>query len=440
MAPKKKKKPTAAQSKKAKTEERIAKLVSAAKEKRAEAKSLLRELREDPGMADEVKEMLCADLVRVSEIPRELLGPSSARDRYRQLGHFSTSLVDFIYGLWAEFQRSAGLAETLHTRAVKRNISKTSRAQDLADYADEHVKPWDGAYAKLNMRKRKLEFLTGSDFHSALCNPFAMRVFQDINKGYRPDGVRLNGDIVDFPQLSTHRQFPGHFPMTVQDEINWAKFQLFGPLRENNPGADIKFIMGNHDVRLVTALADKGPMFGSLDSMSFAGNFRLDDYEIGLVCRSNFLHLTSRQRANDIAQNWETLLAPDGRMLFTWVHGFLCGLDAPRKHAVRFMTNGSNGHLHSRQEISVGSYATGVVDWHQTPCMAHPRAIAAGYIPGPVEATGWSCGALYTTIDVPTGHVHNEAIRVGDDIATFRDRVWKITQRERDLIEQMMEI
>jgi hypothetical protein len=430
-------------SKKAKAaarQKQLAGMLADAKAERAKNKALLREVKADPGLANDVKKLLCADLVRVYEVPHSLFGDHAGRDRYRQLGHYSTSLVDFIYGMWAEFRRQAGIQDTLHTRTVKRNIAKTARAQDLARYADQHIRPWDGAYDKLNKKKKKLTFLTGSDFHSHFCNPFALRVFQDINKSEKPDGVRLNGDVVDFPSLSTHRHFPGHFPMTVQDEIDWATKKLFAPLRKNNPNADIKFLIGNHDIRLVVAMADKGPMFASLNSMSFAENFKLDNYKIGLVCRSNFLFQTAKQRERDIAQNWETLFSEDGRMLFTWVHGFLAGKDAPKKHAQRFMTHGTNGHLHDRQEISVGSYATGVLDWYQTPCMAHPKAVAAGYIAGPVEFNAWSCGALYTTIDMATGHVHNEAIKVGEEIATFRDRVWRITAKERDQIDEMLTI
>jgi hypothetical protein len=415
-------------------------LVTTAKAQRADNRQLLRDLREDPSLAEDIKFALIQDLIRVSEIPRDILGPSSSRDRYRQLGHYSTSLVDFCFGLWAEFQRKAGLAETLATRTVKRNISKTSRAQDLARYADSNVLPWNDAHRKLRIGKKPITMVIGSDFHSHFCNPFALRVWNDIIKDLQPDAIRLNGDLVDFPSLSTHRNFPGHFPMTVQDEIDWAVNKVIAPARKNAPKADIRFLIGNHDVRLITAMADKGPMFASLRSLSFADQFKLDKYEVGLVCRSNFLHLSANQRSRDIAQNWETLVGPDGTMLWTTVHGWLCGKDAPRKHMLRFMTNGTNGHLHDRQRVSAGSYATGVHDWFQTSCMAHPEAVAAGYIHGPVEFNGWTCGFLVTTIYPDTGHVSGEFVEVGNDIATFRGKVWKIRQYERDQIAAMLDI
>ena len=415
--------------------------VKAAKRSREENKRLLQELRRDPGMADDVKEMLCADLRRIAALPREIFGPGvPRRDRYRRLGYYSTSLVDFIYGQWAEFIRQAGLADTLHTNTVRRNIARTNRAQDLANYADEHIKPWDGAYDRLKLDKKPVVIQIGSDFHSYFCDPLALRMWRDVMKDMQPDAVRYNGDLVDFPTLSTHRQFPGHFPMTVQDELDWAQ-SVLATDRKNNPKGDHKFVIGNHDVRLAIALADKGPMFASLRSNSFAEQFALDKNEVGLVCRSNFLHLTSKQRERDIAQNWEEIYCPrTGRLLFVICHGWLCGKDAPRKHMLRFMCNGTNGHLHDRQRVSAGSRATGVHDWFQTSCMASPEAVAAGYIHGPVEFTGWTCGFLVVTIHPESGHVSGEFAEVGKDIGTFRGKVWKRTQRERDIVQEMLEI
>lgn len=435
------KKPTAVQKKKARQVERLTNLVSAAKKQRAGNRGLIGDLRKDPSLAEDLKVLMCADLVRVSEIPRDILGASSSRQRYREMGHYSGHLATILFGMWAEFQRKAGLAESLATRKVARNISKTSRAQDLANYADEHVKPWDGAYPKLDMGKKRIRMVIGSDFHSHYCNPFALRVWDDVIKLVKPDAIRFNGDLVDFPQLSTHRQLPGHFPLSVQDEIDWA-VKTLRSARKNAPKADIKLVMGNHDIRLVTALADKSPIFASLRSMSFAEQFKLDELQVGLVCRANFLNPSARHKKADVAQNWETLYSKDGRPLWTTVHGFLCGKDAPRKHLARFMTHGTNGHLHDRQLISAGSLATGNLHWFQTPCMAHPEAVAAGYIQGPAEATGWSCGFMVVDIYPETGYVAGQFIEVGEEIATLpgTDKVWTIRQSERDQIQNMLEI
>lgn len=436
-APKKPtKKPTKAEIKAG----RLADMVKEARGERAKNKNLIRDVRRDPGLADEIKELLCADLRRVGEIPRELLGPSSSRERYRELGHYTDALVPFLFGMWAEFQRKAGIKPSLATNTVLRNISKTSRAQDVANYAEATVRPWDGAYNKLKIGTKRFQMLVISDLHSRFCNPFALRVAHDINEWLLPAAVRINGDLVDFPELSTHRHLPGHFPMSIQDEIHWSTGKVLAPLRRNNPKADIKYILGNHDMRLVYALADQSPLFGSIDKLNFAELFKLDELEIGLVCRASFLAPSARMRKVDNSENWETIFTPDGRPLFTTVHGFLCGPDAPDKHLRRFMTNGTNGHLHNEKHVTAGSYATGVLDWWQTSTMAHPQAIAAGYIPGPSDATGWTCGGSVFTLDPVSATVQGEHFRVFEEIAYFRDRVWKIRQSERDQIQEMMQI
>lgn len=437
---KSKKKTENTSSKTEQRQEKLALLVAEAKLHRAENKNLIQDLREDAGLASDLKKILCEDLVRVSEIPREILGPSASRQRYRELGHYSTSLVDFLFGMWAEFQRKAGIYPSLATKTVQRNIAKTSRAQDVAHYADEHVKPWDGAYDKLIRNKTRIRLLVGGDFHSRFCNPFALRVWNDRIKMGDLDGIRINGDLVDFPSLSTHRQLPGHFPLSLQEEIDWAVEKVLRPARKSMPKGDIKYILGNHDIRLVTAMADKSPLFASLRSNSFAEQFKLDELEIGLVCRANFLNPSARHKKNDIAQNWETILGADGRPLFTIVHGFLCGKDSARKHIARFMTHGTNGHLHDRQLISAGTMSTGVRHWFQTGCMAHPQAVAAGYIQGPVEFAAWSCGMLVVDIYPAHNFVTGEFIEVGSEIAVYRDKVWKIRQSERDQIQEMLEI
>ena len=133
--------------------DKLAKLMSKAKANRAANQHLIQDVRDDPALAEEVRELLCVDLRRVFEIPRELLGPSASRRRYREHGNYSEELVTYLIGDWAEFKRQAEIEDSLGVRQVRRNISKTLRAQDVASYADEHVKPWNGAYNYLDLSK-----------------------------------------------------------------------------------------------------------------------------------------------------------------------------------------------------------------------------------------------------------------------------------------------
>lgn len=420
-------------------EAELSAMMSKAADAREANKHLLQQVRKDKALADEVRERLCEDLRRVYAVPRHLLGPSASRRRYRELGHYSEELVTYLIGQWAEFKRQAQIEESLGVRTVERNISKTLRAQQVMEYADKFVKPWDGAYDSLDMTQERVTLAIGSDFHSKFLCPFARRVWLDVIHEEQPDGLRYNGDGPDFPQLSRHRQLPGHFALSVQDEMNlWRGFMRDS--REACPDADAKWILGNHDVRLVTALADAFPIYASVENNRFHELFGLDELRTGLVARSSFLNPSAAMRKTDIAQNWETLPDADGRPFWTTVHGFLCGKDAPEKHMKRFMTYGTNGHLHDPRQSAGGSLATGPLRWWQTGLMAWPRGVAAGYIPGPIEATGWASTFILVHLYPHTRHVAVEECVIGEHQATFRDYVWDIRPEEIAAREAMLEV
>lgn len=419
--------------------EKLQALMDKAEEMRESNKYLIQEVRKDPTLAEEVKDLLCADLRRVAEIPREILGPSASQKRYREHGHYSESLVPYLFGTWAEFKRKAGIDPSLGSRKVLLNISKTARAQDVMKYAERYVKPWDDAYSSLDMQQECVTGVIASDFHSKFIDPFARRVFMEVVEAEQPDFGRFNGDGPDFPTLSRHRQLPGHFALTVQDEVScWKGFMA--DTRERAPYADLKWILGNHDIRLITALADAAPMFCSLESLEFNQLFGLDELEVGLVARSSFLNPSARAKKTDIAQNWETLPDAYGNPFWTTVHGFLAGKNAPADHMRRFMTNGTNGHLHNPLTLTGGSLATGVLQWAQTGCMGYPPAIAAGYLPGPVDFHGWMSTFILVRLFPRHRQVSITPVTVGEHIAEHGGYLWEITPEEQAQRQAMMEI
>ena len=423
-------------SKKEVAAEQLGQMMTEAKTQRDKNKHLFDGIKSDPQLAERVRKKLIKDLWRVWEIPRRILGQSGSRRRYREHGHYSDHLATYIFGTWAEFKRQAELPfeDSLATRSVQRNIAKTARAQGVMHYADKNVKPWDGAYDKLDLSQESVLLQVGSDFHSKFMDPFARRVWLDIAKEHKPDGVRYNGDLADFPKLSRHRQLPGHFALNLQEEIDICTDFMQETREATGFESDHKFILGNHDIRMIYALAEAAPIYCSLDSLKFHELFKLDELEVGLVSRPNFLNPSARMRKNDVAQNWETIAG-----LFTIVHGFLCGQGAPTKHMQRFMRYGTNGHLHSPQMVSGGSDATGVHQWWQTPCMAYPPAVAAEYMPGPIEFSGWASGFSMFRI-FPEERFVSAQMVICTEVAEYQGRVWHITDEERIARELLLEI
>lgn len=392
-------------------------------------------------MAESVRQELCADLRRVFELPRELFPPSASRERYRQHGHYSEQLIRYTIGTHAEFKRRAGLDETMADKRVYSNISKTLRAQDVMHYAEKHVKPWDGAYDRLDMSAEQVVLQIGSDWHSRYIDPFALRVWGEVRDMVKPDGIRYNGDMVDFPKLSKHRQLPGHFPLTLKQEADSFTGPVMAADREACPDADLKIIMGNHDARLVYALAEAPNALYQLGEYAgFDKMFRLDELEVGLVAKSSFLNPTERMKRRDIAKNWEVLYDSNGQPFWTTVHGFLTGTGSANKHLLKFMTYGTNGHMHNPETASGGTLATGPVRWFQTGCMAFPHGVGDEYMPGPIEASGWATTFIVARLFPRHRHVAVEECHIGRSLAYFGGYTWEITPEEMDQRQAMLEV
>ena len=393
----------------------------------------------DGHRADELKQMLIEDLQRVYSIDKKFLGQTAGRQTYRRHGNYSEQMVKLLFGQWVNFQRKAGLADSLSERTLLRKITQTDRAQDVMRYAERFVTPWDGAYQDVDVTQEMVTALTCSDLHGHFCDPFARRVWFEVLDMVQPDITDINGDLVDYPTISRHRQLPGSFGMRTGAETKWGK-EFLAECRATAQNSSITYRLGNHDVRLVYALADGLAQIADMEELEFNNIFGLDENEIGLCARATFLNPTAKMKRNDTAQNWSTLFAPDGTPLFTWTHGFLHGKNAARDHMMRFMTNGTNGHLHAAVTATHGSLATGVIRWDQTGCMAHPRAVASGYVPGPHEALGWTCSFLLTRIFPKHKHTTSEHIMVGEDMANFGEYVWYITDDERAQRAAMLEV
>ncbi len=421
--------------------ETVARMMAEAKSHREKNAHLISAVRDDPSLAESVREELCNDLRKVYNIPRQILGQSASRDRYRQHGSYSEQLVRYLIGTWPEFRRRAGIEERLAVRSIDRNISRTLRAQDVMHYAEEHVRPWDGAYERLDMSNEMVTLMVGADWHSRFIDPFALRVWGEVRDLVEPDGIRYNGDVVDFPKISKHRQLPGHFPLTLKEEADSFTEPVMRADREALPDADLRIIMGNHDARLVYCLADApGALHEMGDYVNYDVLFKLDELEVGLVAKSSFLNPTERMRKNDVAKNWEVLYDANSNPFWTTVHGFLTGTGSAMKHLDRFMTYGTNGHMHNPETCAGGTLATGPVRWFQTGCMAYPHGVGEGYYPGPIESSGWASTFIIARLFPQHRHVSVEEVHVGHSMAYYGGYTWQITEEERDQRQAMLEV
>ena len=97
-------------------------------------------------------------------------------------------------------------------------------------------------------------------------------------KQLKPDGVVLNGDIVDCYSISSHRVDPEEMTKSgLSTEIDLAAWLMsqFKGVKER------VWIGGNHESRLYRYVTDKAPLLGLLPSIKFPKLFQLEKYGFG---------------------------------------------------------------------------------------------------------------------------------------------------------------
>lgn len=402
-----------------------------AKQKRAANRKLREAYRDDPRLQSKTRKALIADLLRVySDVANPYRNWAASRKRYRQLGHFPEIMVEDFFGNHQEFQRAAGLLDKRETTKVRNKAARVHTHQQIAAYAEKHVLPWHDKYKKTRGKKH-LEVVIGSDFHSCFLDPFAFQVFCDTLRMVQPDMVVLNGDVFDFPQLSRHRKLPGHFHLNVQQEINLGFGTILKKVRELCPDAEILFMIGNHEYRFVTYLADCAPELACLDTIEFDKLFKLDELEISLGCRASFMAPSAKNRRRELAENWHIIGG-----CFVVTHGTYTNKLAAEKQIQRFQMAGSSGHTHRPMIITTNSLATGSLPWMSTPMMAS-FAVGKEFVP---EPSMWTMGFGVVSIDTQRRRVCPQLVTVHSDWAAFAGHTWTPTAKTLEARARMLEV
>jgi hypothetical protein len=411
--------------------ERIAQKVADAQRKQEIAKELREQIRDDPKLQAKIREQLLRDLIRVynDEDNNSIVTPVSRRC-YRDLGHFPEILVGDFFGQHAEFLRAAGLQDRRGTARSQNRSARLHTEQEIHRFAKENVLRFHGKYDFAKGKRTHLEGVVASDLHSLHCDPFARYCLMRAVEQIQPDVIVVNGDAVDFPSISTHPKLPGHFHLNLQQEVDWAK-DLFRELRRLAPNAAIYFVIGNHEYRLVRYLADTAPALASLRDLSFNHMFGLDEFQVSLVCRSNFLAPSQAARKEDVAENW--LVLGD---CYVATHGSSCAKFAAETELMRFCMSGTSGHTHRPQVYYHHTPGTGAMSWMSTPMMCH-KSDGRDFVH---SAIPWNMGFGIFSIDPKKKLVSQQIVQVHEDVCFFAGSVFTPTKATLDARRKMMEV
>lgn len=132
--------------------------------------------------------------------------------------------------------------------------------------ADQHA-------AVLNFGVDNGTVLIGSDAHIWPGKPTtAMRAFVEFCKEMCPKLAIMNGDVLDFPQVSRHPPIGWEGHPQIAEEIEAGQEQLFQIEKATPRSCKLIWTLGNHDSRFETRLATVAPEYARLNG------FHLKDY------------------------------------------------------------------------------------------------------------------------------------------------------------------
>jgi len=316
-----------------------------------------------------------AELRRIAELDTTKV---VSRNYFRNASAISEATWNRYFGTFEEFKRQAEIILSRHAHRMERDIAKHASVDKMramnADKAD-----WEGAYLRPSSRRWQTA-LVASDLHDLHCDPFYRRVLIDTALRVQPEKIILNGDIFDLPEFSKHFQDPRSFLLV--DRIRWVHAFL-RELRETAPEAEIIFVEGNHEYRLLRHLTEQTPammtVLADLHGYTVPKLLGLEEFEVNFVARADLTAFTQADIKNQIRKNYVKL----------WGDAQLYG-HFPQMRGMGIP--GASGHHHTHVVWADYSPIYGPWEWHQLGC-GHRRE--AEYCAG----ERWSNGFLLAHCD-----------------------------------------
>lgn len=171
----------------------------------------------------------------------------------------------------AEFARRSGCSE----RNVYKRIRNLERKFQIRIVGPKQFGPTQSYPHRNDWSITNGVGLVGSDFHLWPGQESLMlRAFKKFCDDLRPQGVCLNGDVLDFPQISRHPPIGWESTPKPQEEIEAAQDHL-NDIVKRAKKAEKAWNLGNHDARFETRLATVAPEFAKVAGIHLSDHFPL---------------------------------------------------------------------------------------------------------------------------------------------------------------------
>jgi predicted phosphodiesterase len=277
---------------------------------------------------------------------------------------------------FTEFRQAAGLQD--HTERSTRYI--TDNSKDWLAGINERKASWAGHYRRDSGRRFRT-VLVGSDFHDLQCDPFVAAMFTEAARRAQPDAIVLAGDWLDLPEMGRFNHSTLGNNDSIVDRFDWLHSRL-EELRDMVPDAEIHFLEGNHEFRMIQHLANSSDALKSvladIHGFDLPGLFGLHDYQVNYHSQADLLTFGKGEHATQIKDTF--LVLWDAVLVHHFPEGSQLGLP------------GCNGHHHTHLVKQHYSVQCGASEWHQLGC-GHVRSAKF------CNAAKWSNGILLIHVD-----------------------------------------
>lgn len=209
-------------------------------------------------------------------------------------------------------------------------------------------------------------------FHDARAIDLVLTVFQEI----KIDEIILNGDIVDFINVSLHGPKHPDIQEALEDEIHQT-LEFLKTLRKLFPAQKIVFLFGNHEDRLDRWILNNCPAFWNflrLDKMLQLESLNIEWYEYNYEYKVNNLNLFVQHSPPSYSENAAmTSLKKklDASYIYGCTHRKDYAIKKGKNGLYEIFMNGWLGsskqvdHLHREFQRKAFRYTKGHENWQQ---------------------------------------------------------------------------
>lgn len=304
-----------------------------------------------PKIQNCTKEEALEDLREIAENNPEMC---ISRNYYRVNGKYSESAWNKFFGSFNEYKRQAGIILTRQQHNMEKHVAKHASVDHYRAMSIERFSYADNYVVENDQRFKKVVIV--GDLHDKNVDNFYMHVLLDSLKRINPDVIVLNGDVFDLPEFSSYTVDPRDWD--VVGRIKYAHENILKPIRDICPDAQIDFIEGNHEFRLLRHLADATPalraVLSDLHGMTVSSILGLDKFKINYIAKGNLSAYSLKDQHLEIQKNYKK-----------YYNSFIVSHDESAK---KLGFPGVNGHHHKTEIESMYNEHFGTYHWIQHGC------------------------------------------------------------------------